>query len=56
MVVSSSTACKRWNMKKNDYRKCCEEKREIAQRALKYEREKEENGKTQEPVEEGAEA
>ena len=43
-------------MNDNDYKTICEEKRKIAQRALKYEREKGEHGKTQEPVEEGAEA
>ena len=42
--------------KELEFQKLVEEKRETAKRALKYEREKEENGKTQESVEEGAEA
>ena len=42
--------------KEQEYKNLIEEKRETAKRALKYEREKEENGKTQESVEEGAEA
>ncbi len=42
-------------IKKDNHRTICEEKRKIAQRALEWEREKEEHGKTQEPMEEGAE-
>mgnify|MGYP003132135788 CR=1 FL=1 len=46
MDFSSSTTFfnKRWNMKKDEYEKCCkcEEKRRIAKDALKWELEKKE--------------